>query len=222
MHWRAFVWMGFSDARNFSLSSILSITQNLEKAPQKMKRSSAFVDCLCLCKCCVVWGICVRLYAYIKCLCQNWSFGLKGKYEKVLSILKIPEFESIGRSLFIYFLWSFIPFIDRTVERQQKSTGWREGSGICKGPRDRNRTRVTMSAVVLYVDTLTTRLLAPAIEVYFKQCHNYCGLILKVLNLKGFCEVCVGAVSLFICNTICFHVILKHRIEKRLKSKFSL
>ncbi len=38
--------MGFSDARNFSLSSSLSITQNLEKAPQKMKRSSALVDLL--------------------------------------------------------------------------------------------------------------------------------------------------------------------------------
>lgn len=48
-----------------------------------------------------------------------------------------------------------------TVERPQESTMRRERDGIGKGPQDGNRTwSPCMSAVALYVDTLTTRLLA--------------------------------------------------------------
>lgn len=49
-----------------------------------------------------------------------------------------------------------MPFLFRqeTVERQQEITWRREGSGIGKGPRDRNRTLVTVSTVTLYVNAL--------------------------------------------------------------------
>ncbi len=36
----------------------------------------------------------------------------------------------------------------------------RDGSGISKGPRDRNQTQVAASTITLYIGTLTTRLLA--------------------------------------------------------------
>lgn len=53
-----------------------------------------------------------------------------------------------------------MPFIDRTVGRQQKSTGRRDGSRIGKGPRDGNQTWVAVTTTALYVGTLTMRLLA--------------------------------------------------------------
>ncbi len=70
------------------------------------------------------------------------------------------------------FLWAF--YWDTTVERRQESTGRREGSGIGKGPRDVNRTRVAVSAVALCVNALTTRLLAPTIFLFlmFKSLNN--------------------------------------------------
>ncbi len=40
-----------------------------------------------------------------------------------------------------------MPLMDRTVERLQESIGKREGSGISKGPRDGNRTRVAVSTM---------------------------------------------------------------------------
>ncbi len=41
--------------------------------------------------------------------------------------------------------------MDRSVESGQESTGWREASGIGKGPRDGNRTRDTASTVALAI-----------------------------------------------------------------------
>ncbi len=70
-------------------------------------------------------------------------------------------YNSTDYSFFLkLFLWASYAFYwDRTVERRQESTGKREGSGSCKGPWDGNRTWVALSVVVLYADTLTTRLL---------------------------------------------------------------
>lgn len=63
-------------------------------------------------------------------------------------------------------------FIDRTVE----TTGnhWEErGNGTDKGPRDGIRTRVAVSTVALYVDALTTKLLAPTHLLLFYLKNKY-------------------------------------------------
>ncbi len=69
--------------------------------------------------------------------------------------------------------WIFWLYWDRTVESWQEIIGWRERGGIGKGPCDGNRTQVAVHTVMLHVDALTTRLLAPTSSVYSK-CRLVC------------------------------------------------
>ncbi len=59
------------------------------------------------------------------------------------------------------------------MECRQESIGWREGGGISKGPRDGNRTWVTVSTVVLYVGALTTRLSASTQNIAFVRMYTF-------------------------------------------------
>ncbi len=51
----------------------------------------------------------------------------------------------------------FFKQISQQVQVGHVDSWWREGSGIGKGPRDGNQTRVAASTVALYVGALTTR-----------------------------------------------------------------
>ncbi len=54
--------------------------------------------------------------------------------------------------LCIYTFWGILCLLllDRTVECRQESIGWRERSGIGKGPRDGTQTLVAVSTFVLW------------------------------------------------------------------------
>ncbi len=93
--------------------------------------------------------------------------------------------------------------------RWQESIGWRERSGISKGPRGGNLTRVAVSTVALYVNTLTTWLSARTNFYYL----YYMQFILT--------RICVFAPSLMLTsNWNCLH--LKVKVDKSATRQITL
>ncbi len=89
--------------------------------------------------------------------------------------------EGIYTYILLLFLGFYAFLLDRKVESRQESIGWREGGGIGRGPRDRNRTRVAVGTAVLYFGALSLGYRRRLMGIYLILPLSYCSMHVETI-----------------------------------------